>query len=236
MRIWHQGFIELDTVPRYLASLTAHARAIASPGTAVVLHGLASGTYTPLRTAADLARDPKLVQLGLRQVVDNVVRAEREGYDAAAITIVQNIGMREARAAVRIPVASYGEAAIRYAARHGERFAVVAFDPGIARIVEEEIARLGLAERAAPVEVVETDYGGVVEAFERPERLLDAFTTAARRAIAHGADVLIPGQTIMAEALWRQGLDRVDRTRVVDALGVTIAAAEHAVRQRARSA
>lgn len=235
MHIWHQGFVELDTVPAYFASLTEHVAAVASPETVVDLHGLARGTYSPERTAADLARDPALVGLGLRQVVDNIARAEREGYDAAAITIVQNIGMREARAVVRIPVASYGEAAMRYGCAPGERFAVVAFDRGIARIIEEEIARLGLTDRAAPVEVVGTDYGGVLEAFERPAWLVDAFTSAAERAVAHGADVLIPGQTIMAEALWRQGVDRVGGARVVDAVGVTIAAAERAVRERAAS-
>lgn len=79
---------------------------------------------------------------------------------------------------------------------------------------------------------MDTDYGGAVEAFERPDRLVAAFTSAAERAIADRADVLIPGQTIMAEALWRQGVDRVGGIRVVDALGVTIAAAERAVREQ----
>ncbi|HJW49736.1 MAG TPA: aspartate/glutamate racemase family protein, partial [Candidatus Limnocylindria bacterium] len=191
----------------------------------VDLHGLAPGTYTPHRTAADIARDPTLVELGRRQVVDNIRRAEREGYDAAAITIVQNIGLREARAAVDIPVASYGEAAMHVACMVGERFSVVAFDRAIADIIEREIAQLGLATRAAPVEVVDTDYGGVVEAFARPERLIDAFTKAARRAIDRGADAIIPGQTIMAEVLWQHGIHRLGTVPIVDAVGVTIAMA-----------
>jgi Asp/Glu/hydantoin racemase len=114
----------------------------------------------------------------------------------------------------------------------GERFGVVAFDRAIAEIVEREIARLGLASRAVPVEVVDTDYGGVVEAFDRPDRLIDAFTNAARRAIARGAESIIPGQTIMAEILWHQGVRRIDETPVIDALGVTIATAELLVRLR----
>jgi allantoin racemase len=232
VRIWHQGFVELDALPAYVESLHAHVRAVASPGVVVDLHGLARGTYTPHRTAADLAGDPSLVNAGLAQVVENIRRAEREGYDAAAITIVQNIGLREARAAVGIPVASYGEAAMHLACMVGERFGVVAFDPAIAEIVAREIARLGLASRAAPVEVVDTDYGGVVEAFDRPDRLIDAFANAARRAIARGAESIIPGQTIMAEILWQQGVRRIDETPVIDALGVTIATAELLVRMR----
>ena len=232
MRIWHQGFVELDTLPAYVQALTGHLHAVASPGVVVDLHGLARGTYTPHRTAADIARHPSLVTTGLVQVVENIRRAEREGYDAAAITIVQNVGLREARAAVGIPVASYGEAAMHFACMVGERFGVVAFDPAIAEIVAREIAHMGLASRAAPVEVVDTDYGGVIEAFDRPERLIDAFTGAARRAIARGAESIIPGQTIMAEILWQQGVRRIDETPIIDALGVTIATAELLVRLR----
>ncbi len=232
MRIWHQGFVELDALPEYVAALTRHARAVATPGVAVDLHGLAPGTYTPHRTAAELAGDPALVTLGRDQVVENIRRAEREGYDAAAITIVQNIGLREARAAVALPVAGYGEAAMHVACMIGERFGVVAFDRAIAAIVEGETERLGLASRAVPVEQVDTDYGGVVEAFARPGPLVDAFTRAARRSIDRGAEALIPGQTIMAEVLWQHGVHRIGAVPVIDALGVTIAMAELLARLR----
>lgn len=229
MRIWHQGFVELETVPRYVEALERHVRAVASPGTTVDLHGLRRGTYTPGRTAADLARDPTLRPLGVAQVVENAVRAEREGYDAVAITIVQDLGLREARAQVRIPVAGYGEAAMRAAAETGP-FAVVAFDHGIAGEIDREIGALGLAGRALATELVDTDYGGVVEAFEHPERLASALAAAARRAVARGARAIVPGQTIMAEALWQHGVRGVDGIPVVDALGVTIAAAERMAR------
>ena len=225
VRIWHQGFVELETVPRYVAALERHVRAVASPGTTVDLHGLRPGTYTPHRTAAHLARDDALRPLGVAQVVENAVRAEREGYDAVAITIVQDLGLREARARVRIPVAGYGEAAMRAAAETGP-FAVVAFDRGIAEQIDAEIAALGLGARALPTELVDTDYGAVVDAFDRPERLASAFAAAARRAVARGARAVVPGQTIMAEALWQHGVREVDGVPVIDALGVTVAAAE----------
>jgi allantoin racemase len=233
VRIWHQGFVELDTLPAYARALTTHVRAVASPGVTVDLHGLRRGTYTPDRTAADVARDPALLPLGLAQIVDNVKQAEREGYDAAAITIVQNIGLADSRAAVSIPVASYGEAAMLVGCMLGELFGIVAFDRDIAQIVGREVARLGLASRAAtPVQLVDTDYGSVLEAFDDPGRLIDAFTSAARRAIASGAASIIPGQTIMAEILWQHGLRTIDDVPVIDALGVTIAMAEVLVRLR----
>lgn len=229
VRIWHQGFVELDTVPRYVAALERHVRAVAAAGTTVDLHGLRPGTYTPHRTAADLARDDALRPLGIAQIVENAMRAEREGYDAVAITIVQDLGLREARARVRIPVAGYGEAAMRAAAEAGP-FAVVAFDRGIAGHIDAEIGELGLAARALATELVDADYGAVVDAFAEPERLAGAFTAAARRAVARGARAIVPGQTIMAEALWQHGVREIDGVPVIDALGVTIASAERMAR------
>ena len=217
-------------MPLYVDALARHARSVASPGTTVVLHGLDPGTYTPDRTAADLARDPALRPRGVSQLVRNAERAEREGYDAVAITIVQDLGLAEARSRVRIPVAGYGESAMRAACLVAERFAVVAFDSGIAEQITARIRELGLTGSATAVELVDTDYGGVVDAFERPERLAAAFASAARRAIARGAGAIVPGQTIMAEALWQHGVRGVDGVPVIDALGVTISAAERMVR------
>ena len=226
VRIWHQGFIELATVPAYREALERHLRAVAEPGTVVDVHGVAPGTYTPGHTAADIARSPYLMSLHVHQVLDAARAAEREGYDAVAIAILQDPGLREARSLVEIPVAGYGEAAMHVACMLGRRFSVVLFNPELRDLVEEEIARAGLATRAAPHTLVEAEYGDVVEAFARPGRLVDAFTAAARRALDGGADVLIPGQTIMAEVLWQNGVRRIDDAPVIDALGVTIKTAE----------
>jgi Asp/Glu/hydantoin racemase len=226
MRIWHQGFVELDGLPAYRAALAGHVKAVASPETVVDLHGVAPGTYTPDHTAADIARSPYLAALHTHQVIDNARRAEREGYDAVAIAILQDLGLRESRSLLDIPVAGYGEAAMHVACMLGRRFAVVAFDPELVTVIETEIATQGLRERATPIVLVDTDYGSVVDAFARPEKLIEAFRVAARRALDAGADVIIPGQTIMAEVLWQNGLQRIDDAPIIDALGVTIAMAE----------
>ncbi len=225
-RIWHQGFIELATLPAYREALERHVRAVVGSDTAVDLHGVAPGTYAPGHTAADIARSPYLMSLHVHQILDAAQVAQREEYDAIAIAILQDPGLREARTLVDIPVAGYGESAMHVACMLGRRFAVVLFNPELGDLVEEQIALAGLAGRAAPHAFVDADYNDVVAAFERPRRLVDAFTAAARRALAGGADVLIPGQTIMAEVLWQNGVHRIDGAPVVDALGVTLKTAE----------
>ena len=216
----------MATVPAYADALERHLRAVAGPGTVVDVHGVAPGTYTPGQTAADIARSPYLMSLHVHQILDAARSAAQDGYDAMAIAILQNPGLREARSLVDIPVVGYGEAAMHVACMLGRRFSVVLFNPELRDLVEDEVARSGLAGRSAPHVLVEADYGGVVEAFARPGRLVDAFTAAARQALAGGADVLIPGQTIMAEVLWQNGVQRIDGAPVIDALGVTIKTAE----------
>jgi allantoin racemase len=226
MRIWHQGFIEMATVPAYVEALARHILAVAAPDTVVDVHGVAPGTYTPGHTAADIARSPYLMSLHVHQILDAARTAAREGYDAMAIAILQDGGLREARSLVDLPVAGYGETAMHVACMLGRRFSVVLFNPYLADLVDEEIARAGLGSRAAPHALVDVEYANVVEAFAKPGRLVDAFTSAARRALAGGADVLIPGQTIMAEVLWQNGVHRIDAAPVVDAVGVTVKMAE----------
>lgn len=226
IRIWHQGFIEMRTVPGYGAALERHRARICAPGTEVVIHGLEPGTYTPTTTPAELARHAYLMHLHVNQILDNVRQAEREGFDAVAIAILQNPGLREAKTLVDIPVAGYGEAAMHLACLLGDRFSILAFNPDLFPLLEHQVAEQGLERRAGPMVTIDVDYAAVAAAFERPDRVVEAFTDAARRAIAAGADVLIPGQTILAEVLWQQGVFRVDEAPVIDALAATVKTAE----------
>jgi Asp/Glu/hydantoin racemase len=55
---------------------------------------------------------------------------------------------------------------------------------------------------------------------------VERFQEAARRMIADGADVLIPGEAVLSVLLASQGVSRVDDVPVVDALAATVKMAE----------
>jgi allantoin racemase len=234
-RIWHQGFIEMQSVPAYGPALERHLAAICGPDTEVVIHGLRPGTYTPYSSPAEITRYAYVMHLHVNQILDNVRQAEREGFDAVGIAILQNPGLREARTLVDIPVVGYGEAAMHLACQLGERFSVLAFNPDLFPLVERQIAEAGLERRAGPMGVIEVEYADVARAFEQPDPVMAAFEKAAREAIAGGADVLIPGQTILAEVLWQNGLFRVGEAPVIDALGAVVKTAELLVHLRRSS-
>lgn len=225
-RIWHQGFIEMQTVPAYGPALERHLAAICGPDTEVTVHGLRPGTYTPDSSPAEITRYASVMHLHVNQILDNARQAERDGFDAVAIAILQNPGLREARTLVDIPVVGYGEAAMHLACQLGERFSVLAFNPDLLPLVERQIVEAGLERRAGPMAVIDVEYADVARAFDQPGPIIAAFEKAAREAVARGADVLIPGQTILAEVLWQNGVFRVADAPVVDALGAVVKTAE----------
>lgn len=225
MRIWHQGFIDLSTVPAYEPALRRHLAAVCRPDTEVVIHGMPPGSFEGT-SPAQVARHAYLSGLYTNEIVSNAIVAEREGFDAMAIAIIQHIGLHESRSLVDLPVTNYGEAAIHLACQFGRRFAIVAFNRDLFDLLEENVRDYGLSGRMTPMQLMEIDYDQVARGFEDPEPLLRAFERAASAAIAAGADVLIPGQMIFAEILWQNGLHRVGDTPVMDALGACVKTAE----------
>jgi allantoin racemase len=225
LRIWYQGFLDLSTVPAYEPSLRRHAAAILRPGTEVAIHGMPPGSFQGT-SPAEVARHAYTSALHTQRLIDNARRAEAEGYDTFAIGIVQNPGLREMRTLVDIPVAGYGESAMHLACLLGRRFSVLAFNRDLLDLLDEQIDGYGLRSRAAPTTLIETEYEVVARGFEDPAPLLTAFEAAARRALDAGADVLIPGQMVLAEILWQQGVRRVEGAPVVDALAAALKSAE----------
>ena len=230
-RIWYQSFIDLDAVPEYRSALERHLSVIADPAVEVVVHGMPPGVYAGT-TPAEVARHAYLTHLYTNQLIDNALRAEHEGYDAMVLGIIQNPGLREIRTVVDIPVVGYGEAAMHLACMLGRRFSVLAFNPDLFPLLEDNIRDYGLESRSGQMVTVHVDYPLVVRALAEPRPVVEAFQRAARTAIDAGADVLIPGQMIFAEVLWQNGVRRIQDTPVIDALGASIMLAEVLVRLR----
>jgi hypothetical protein len=65
-----------------------------------------------------------------------------------------------------------------------------------------------------------------VAGFYDSQPLVSAFMDAGKRAIQTGADVLIPGQMVLAELLWQAGVRRYEEAPVIDALAACVNTAE----------
>lgn len=225
MRIWYQSLVEMGSAPGYFAGMKDRARAIARPDVEVTFHGVPDGTYGK-HPAANVVIYPYLASLHTQFILDNALRAEAEGFDVFAVGSVQEPGLEEARSLIDIPVVGYGESAMHIACSLGSRFSVIVFQAGFEQIMDLRVRRLGLAERALPTTLIDADFAAVSRGMKEPALMVEMFTEAARRAIGQGAEVLIPGQLYLSEAIARAGMTRVDEAPIVDGLAATLKTAE----------
>jgi len=218
MRVWEQGLVATYSLPGYKALIEEHYRAFQRPGTVIEVHGVkdeAGDVATQIGGHA--VNYAYLHRMHDNQILKNVLRAEREGFDVVLIGVLQDPGLREARSIVDIPVLGYGEVSMLTACMLGERFSFLCINPQMDQLLRQMIRERGLEARAASVTYLDCEYADLQAAVQgRTERFLGAVESAARRAIAGGADVLLPGQTIIAELLWKAGITRFEDAVVLD--------------------
>jgi len=225
MRIWYQSLFPSGSAPTYFEGLAERAKTIARAGVDVRFEGMPRDTYGG-QAPADVVIYPYLISLHAQFILDNAIRAQSEGYDVFAIGSVQDPALEEARSLIDIPVVAYGEAAMHFACQLGSRFAVLVFQPGFDQMMDRRIRSLGLEARAIPTVLIKAGFGDVGRGLQDPSALIERFSEAARVAIARGAEVIIPGQLYLSEAIARAGLSRVDEAPIVDALSATLKMAE----------
>jgi allantoin racemase len=201
MRFWYQSLTRPDAWPAYQAALARVLARAADPGTAIDVHGIEQrgGVGDQYR---------RLEFIETIEVLDNVARAEAEGYDAILIGNIADPGLRTAREMVRIPVLGLCETALFTACQMGVTVGlVVSNDKHFSRVLEN-VALYGLTTRVVAVERMAVDRLVDLDAAFHPgeqrDRILDQFHAAAEACVAKGAEVVIPAvgvaMVLLAEA------------------------------------
>jgi Asp/Glu/hydantoin racemase len=234
IHIWHQSISELDHLPAYRTMLSEHARMVTRPDTVVDLHGMRAGTYPSGAAPIEVLAHPWCHYLANLQIVEGVIRAEAEGYDAVAITCFHDPALHEARSVVDIPVVSMCESTVLLSCSIGARLGLVGIGPANVELVADRIRHYGLGGRVAAIVALETAVNEhqVDAEFSEPSAMTRSFQTAARQVIATGADVVVPCESLLNTSLVRQGVTAVDGVPVVDAFAMMLTHAESLVQLR----
>jgi allantoin racemase len=224
-RIWHQSFTVLEDVGPYIAALRRHLATRALPDTTIDFHGMSPGTYPSAYPGTHIGFQ-YLAGLHTEQFVKAALQAQDEGYDAVLIATIPDTGFEEIRALVDIPVVAFGNASVAFAATLAPCVGIVNFIDALAPQLRRNMRDYGFDQLVGPIVSIERGFDDVVSAYEDPAPLLEAFTVAAREAIAQGAQVLVPGEGPLNVFLAGQGMSRVDDVPVIDSLGVGLAMCE----------
>ncbi|MGN7247447.1 aspartate/glutamate racemase family protein [Janibacter anophelis] len=221
MRIWHQSFTVLDDVPHYRDALARHLSAVAGPEHRVDLHGMRPGTY-PSDYPGTHIKYAYLSGLHKEQFVHAALQAQDEGYDAFLIATIPDTGYEEVRTVVDIPVVTFGQTSVLMAGQLGRRVGIVNFIGELEPQLRRNMEVYGLDRIVGPIRQVGRAFTDVMSAYDDPGPLTEAFTEAARAAIADGADVIVPGEGPLNVFLADQGIGRIDDVPVLDSLGTCV--------------
>ncbi|MEH6755936.1 MAG: aspartate/glutamate racemase family protein [Parasphingorhabdus sp.] len=225
IRIWHQSFTVLSDLEAYDAALQEHFRRVSRPDTVIDMHGMREGTYRTNYPGDDI-KHVGFQFLHSIQFMQGALLAERQGYDAYALSTLPEPGLREIRALIDIPVVGYGECAARAAGRNGRKFGALVFIPELAELYSDNIHRHGLGGQLVGARDVGFRFTDVLAAFDRPGPLIDQFRDAARRLIAAGAQAIVPGEAPLNVLLAMNGVTEVDGAEIIDSLGAWVRTAE----------
>jgi allantoin racemase len=165
--------------------------------------------------------------------LDQIIKAENEGADAAVIDCLGDIGMHAGREAVEIPVVGAGEASMHVAAMLGHRFSILAPLKRVFQLNENQAKVYGVSAKLASLRAVDLP---VLELETDRSALTQRMIAQGIRAIEEdGAHVLLFGCTGMnrvAEAVASGLQESGYSVPVVEPLTTAIRVAEMLVKLR----
>jgi len=171
-----------------------------------------------LERSVELNWYPYLELMNDLEIVDKVIRAEKNGYDAVIIGCYCDPGLREARGVVDIPVIGLSEASMSFAQMVGGRFAVVTVWESYVPIIEKNLRLYGWEERAIslrPIRYFNMDWSKFMKAVEGEDlAILADFEEVAMSCIEDGADIIIAGCGYLGPLLSRLNYRTVKGTKV----------------------
>lgn len=133
--------------------------------------------------------------LAAPHIIEEVKKAEREGYDAVSLDCAMDTIVRAAREAVTIPVTSAGEASYLLALGLCRKFSVVTVLKSTAEAIRENIGKYGFENRVASVRVANMP----VLDLKDEKAAFKAILTEAKIALEKdGAQVIVLGCTGMS--------------------------------------
>ncbi|MEW6440532.1 MAG: aspartate/glutamate racemase family protein [bacterium] len=223
MKIWWQhifppqeqieketGMVLAASVKEAEARFLENLRTVAHPDTEVEIHYVKHSSY--------VVHSYYMEMLNNIWLLDGVIEAERQGYDAVIIGCADDPGIREARQAVDIPVVAPAEAAMMLACTLGSRFGMITVLPELVAFCERNIRNYGMESRAVrPVRVHDLGEDWVNALFEmllNPQVIFPGFEELCRACIQDGAEVILPCCCALSPAASLAGYREVPGTGV----------------------
>ena len=223
MRILYQSYVDKEHGGVYWQHLDTFLKQRCGPDTQIDIKGI-----TPHDSYAHA-----LVELRCsREMICNVVQAEREGYDAVIVGHFQDAGLYEAKSVVDIPVVGLGEASMLYSCQLAQRIGIVTINPRFIPWFHQQIRKYGLQDRICGVHSMTFEPGQILDALgskEKTKQVKSLFCEQAESLISCGVELLLPGGGIPMLLFSGEVDFNVNGAPVVNGIEIALKMAEMAV-------
>lgn len=219
MRIWVQVFSSPNRNPDFHKALREHLESVAGPQHQIEVYGSKRG---------GLGEQFRFFQaIDTADLIENVIKCKSakgdQAYDAFISLNSLDPVLHEAREVLDIPVTGFLETNAHMACMMGRKFSLITPNPKFAVSYHMRLEQYKLTQHLASIESMDfpnlPDYRKAYTDPEVHQRLTDEFDRAAKRAVAAGAEVIIPcGSHAPIEARRKQR--EIDGALVVDGLAI----------------
>ena len=209
-RIWWQSSTPMGAHPvlnEYADAIVKNSKIILNDDFQVSVHGVSKGTFELNFVYND--------GLNNREIMENYIKAQEEGYAGIAVGCFLDPCLHEAREILEIPIASLGEVSMHFACFFGSKFGIVTPVPLLKeKFVEPLIREYGLEHRCVGMEHLDIPFEQQAKAFSEPEGHIEEFMMVAKKLINQGADVIISGCGMLNAVLSQNKISQIEDTGV----------------------
>ncbi len=230
MKLWYQSMTQASAWQGYNRVLRGFVDRVKDPDTHIEIHGITSRGGIGDQYLY-------LAFIETQEVLANVERATREGFDAFLIGNIADPGLYEAREITDMPVLGLCETSVHLASMIGANFALIAGNEKHAPRIVDNVGRYGIATKLHSIRymnmprLLDLDQG-----FGDPtvrKCLVEEFLSASKEVIEQGAEVVIPGIGVLMTLLGEERVHAVNGSvPILNGVTALVKSAEAAVRMR----
>ena len=225
-RIWFQGATDRVHMAPYINRVEAHLKSILDPEFTGTFN-----TTTPPATTTHAITELRMAGAFVRGAVE----AEKQGFDAMAITHFQDAGLAEVKSVATIPVLGLGETTLFHACTLGRKLGLVTINPVFIPWHEDQVVRYGLQSRVVAVRSMTANVSDYIDAFasqEAYDKLYPKWERECRILLDAGADVIVPAGGLPMMLYGSPMGANIDGAPIVNGITLIAKAAETAIKLR----
>jgi len=223
MRIWWQSGIAIRNPEskEYYDALSKHLNSVKRPDTEISINGVDKGSWD-----LNFNSTVSLNSFNPGGVLQKLLKADKEGYDAAAIGCFLDQGLQEARELTDIPLFGLCETSVHMACMLGRTFSGIAFCDKQAQYYDAAIRKYGLESRAVPFASLGIHLDQVQKGFSDPTEIMDLFRKSVKKLSDKGVEVVLPACGCVNAIVVREKITEMEGMLILDINAVLLKVTE----------